>query len=101
MRLDVQKTCEVNKKRFPESTFSELVRNYRADKDVDSYQGDKATKKQVGLINLFLPVRIGLRTINMFFNWLVITLCYYGLTMTASNLRSYMGFSKHSTHERT
>ena len=87
LRKDIQKTCDVNKKRFPESTFAELVKNYRTDKEVEKYQGDKPTKKQVGLINLFLPIPIGLRTLNMFFNWLVITLCYYGLTMTASNLR--------------
>ncbi len=36
--------------------------------------------------DLFRPLPICIRTLNMFYNWIVTTLCYYGLTMTASSL---------------
>jgi MFS family permease len=37
-------------------------------------------------LDLFRPLTIGLRTLNMFYNWLVTTMCYYGLTSMASSL---------------
>ena len=38
------------------------------------------------VVNLFKPLPIMVRSLSMFFNWLVTSLCYYGLTMTASTL---------------
>ena len=47
---------------------------------------DKINEDKANFFDLFRPLKICTRTITMFYNWLVATLCYYGLTMTASNL---------------
>ena len=47
-----------------------------------------ATKKPKGLGYLFTRPLLVLKTVNMFFNWFVNTLVYYGLTMNSTNLNT-------------
>jgi len=36
--------------------------------------------------NLFMPNKMALRTINMFYQWFAVTMCYYGLTFASTSL---------------
>ena len=39
-----------------------------------------------GLKDLFRPKLIGLRTLNMFYQWFAVTLVYYGLSYSSTDL---------------
>ena len=82
LEKDVRKTAKVNKTEFPEWAF-ETENSTEHHHTHDSAELGKAT-----FLDLFRPFQISVRTSTMFYNWLVTTLCYYGLTMTASTLSS-------------
>ena len=46
----------------------------------------EVVKGEAGMLDLLRPAKIMVRSGVMFYNWLVITLCYYGLTTVASTL---------------
>ena len=48
-----------------------------------SIQADVAS---ASFLNLFHPLPIFVRSMVMFFNWFVTTMCYYGLTSAAATL---------------
>ena len=51
---------------------------------------DETNEDKANFFDLFHPLKICTRTITMFYNWFVSSLCYYGLTMTASNLSEHL-----------
>ena len=82
LKKDVKKTAEINNTEFPVNVFNAEFKNpERHQNSENSENSGKAS-----LVDLFTPRPILFRTLCMFYNWLVTTLCYYGLTMTASNL---------------
>jgi len=93
LEKDVRKTAKVNKTEFPTWAFSSTaLKSGMGDTEAN---GNKPSKKEEAideevdkatLIDLFRPAKIGVRTMAMFYNWLVTTMCYYGLTMAASSL---------------
>merc|ERR1719273_1208712 len=46
----------------------------------------KDEPKEVTVLDLFRPATILLRTLNLFFQWFSITLCYYGLSYASTSL---------------
>jgi len=74
---DVRRTAKFNNSTYPAEIF-ENKNEIEANKEL--FAG-KAT-----LFDLFRPMTICIRTIVMFYNWLVITMCFYGLTMVASDI---------------
>ena len=51
--------------------------------------------KSATVLDLFWPPTILIRSSTMFLNWMVTTMCYYGLTSTAATLTAnlYLNFS--------
>jgi len=55
--------------------------------DEESDANQVATKKEnPTILNLFYPKEILLRTLNMFYQWFSVTLCYYGLSYGSTSL---------------
>lgn len=73
----VEAGAKSNGKTLSQSTLDNLRR-----KDVDN----DLSASQASFVDLFRPMPIMVRSLNMFFNWMVTSLCYYGLTMAASSL---------------
>ena len=44
------------------------------------------TKKEAGIRDLFQPSKMKYRTLNMFYQWCAVTLAYYGLTFSSTDL---------------
>merc|ERR1711997_546082 len=49
--------------------------------EVEPINEEKPTFK-----SLFVPSKMALRTINMFYQWFAVTMCYYGLTFASTSL---------------
>lgn len=83
LELDVVKTARVNHTEDPSWLFhkGDPTPEHKHEEVHVSENAGKAT-----ILDLFRPKTICIRTIAMFYNWMVTTLCYYGLTMTASSL---------------
>lgn len=58
-------------------------------------EGGGEGRREATILDLMRPNKIMMRSLCMFYNWLVITLCYYGLTTVASTLTEdlYLNFS--------
>jgi len=76
LERDVKKTAKINKTFYPSDIF-DAKHEIQENKDCVG----KAT-----LRDLFRPMTICGRTLVMFYNWLVTTMCFYGLTMVASDI---------------
>ena len=46
----------------------------------------KSAKSEAGIKDLFQPEIIRHRTFNMFYQWMAVTLAYYGLTFSSTDL---------------
>ena len=44
------------------------------------------TNKEAGFRDLFYPKLMRFRTLNMFYQWMAVTLAYYGLTFSSTDL---------------
>lgn len=42
-------------------------------------------RESITILNLFYPKEILFRTLNMFFQWYSVTLCYYGLSFSSTS----------------
>lgn len=60
-----------------------------------SSSGSSNLSGKASVLDLFRPFPILIRSLTMFFNWLVTTMCYYGLTSAAATLTSdlYLNFT--------
>lgn len=79
LEKEIETTAKWNKRNFPTYIFTQMTHN-------DFTASNSEKEDEASLLDLFRPWPICFRTLNMFYNWLVTTLCYYGLTMTASTL---------------
>ena len=43
-------------------------------------------KEEAGIRDLFQPPKMKYRTLNMFYQWCAVTLAYYGLTFSSTDL---------------
>jgi len=55
---------------------------------IESSPSQKSPASKASLLDLFRPTTILIRSMVMFFNWLVVTMCYYGLTSAAATLNT-------------
>ena len=55
---------------------------------IESSPSQKSAASKASLLDLFRPTTILIRSMVMFFNWLVVTMCYYGLTSAAATLNT-------------
>ena len=42
--------------------------------------------EEITVLDLFRPMKIGVRTLNMCFQWFSVTMCYYGLAFASTSL---------------
>lgn len=84
LKRDVKKTAQINRTEFPINVFNAEFKN--PERIENAELSEEKDSGKASLVDLFTPRPILFRTLCMFYNWLVTTLCYYGLTMTASNL---------------
>ena len=50
------------------------------------FPSSATAKSEAGIKDLFLPKIIRHRTFNMFYQWMAVTLAYYGLTFSSTDL---------------
>ena len=50
------------------------------------FPSSATTKSEAGIRDLFQPEIIRHRTLNMFYQWMAVTLAYYGLTFSSTDL---------------
>ncbi len=92
LEADVEKTASVNGKPYPATVMKRLralsTELEAGDGQEDSGEATTTTTSagKATVLDLFRPLPIGLRTLNMFYNWFVATMCYYGLTAMAAEL---------------
>jgi hypothetical protein len=53
---------------------------------IEDTSSQKSSGSKASMLDLFRPATILIRSTVMFFNWLVATMCYYGLTSAAATL---------------
>merc|ERR1712106_480753 len=53
---------------------------------LEDTSSQKSSGSKASMLDLFRPATILIRSTVMFFNWLVATMCYYGLTSAAATL---------------
>ena len=53
---------------------------------IENKSSQKTSGPKASMLDLFRPGKILIRSSVMFFNWLVVTMCYYGLTSAAATL---------------
>jgi len=94
----VRRGCELNGKSFPEHLFSttdheaevnlkNIAESIQLDED-NAPKGEKeeTQEEQIGVMDLVRTPRMRWRTINMCWQWVTITLCYYGLSSESTKL---------------
>ena len=90
----LEKAAETNKRKLPELDISPQVDLSKCSptKNIFWIQADVASASP---LDLFHPLPIFVRSMVMFFNWLVTTMCYYGLTSAAATLTPdlYLNFT--------
>ena len=53
---------------------------------VKSTKETEPAEKKMTVLDLFRPMKIGVRTLNMCFQWFSVTMCYYGLAFASTSL---------------
>merc|ERR550539_2027929 len=53
---------------------------------VKSSKEKETVEKKMTVLDLFRPMKIGVRTLNMCFQWFSVTMCYYGLAFASTSL---------------
>ena len=87
----LQKAADTNKRKLPELDITPQVGRFKS-QNIFWIQVDVASASP---LDLFHPLPIFIRSMVMFFNWLVTTMCYYGLTSAAATLTPdlYLNFT--------
>lgn len=79
----VNKMAEVNERTIPK----ELLDLTMACDQKDEYQKlEPLDENKPSLKDLFKPTCMALRTLNMFYQWFAVTMCYYGLSFASTSL---------------
>ena len=77
----VNKMEEVNNRTVPK----ELLDVTAASEKTEDYQ-EVESQGTPSFKDLFVPRPMALRTLNMFYQWFAVTMCYYGLTFASTSL---------------
>ena len=79
-KLQIYKVAAANRVELDQAKVEEMLSNAIADKE------RSAGAQAASILDLFRHRRLGLRTLNLCFNWMVNSGTYYGLALSASNL---------------
>ena len=83
-RALVQMAAKANKKEVPHHLLKE---SEMEEIDLNNVKPTKeTTEKKMTVLDLFRPMKIGVRTLNMCFQWFSVTMCYYGLAFASTSL---------------
>merc|ERR1719322_309551 len=77
-KMEKVNNATVPKELLDLTAASEAKQEYQ---EVEPINEEKPTFK-----SLFVPSKMALRTINMFYQWFAVTMCYYGLTFASTSL---------------
>jgi len=82
----IEMAAKANKKQVPrhllkESDMEEIDLN-----NVKSAKETEVEQEKITVRDLFVPMKIGVRTLNMCFQWFSVTMCYYGLAFASTSL---------------
>ena len=80
----------MNKKEFPAQVFEEIL-HHQDDCKLSNSENSSTEKmstvdKKPTFFDLFYPKTILLRSLNMFYQWFSVTMCYYGLSYASTSL---------------
>ena len=83
-RALVKMAAKANKKEVPHHLLKE---SEMEEIDLNTVNPTKeTTEKKMTVLDLFRPMKIGVRTLNMCFQWFSVTMCYYGLAFASTSL---------------
>ena len=86
----INKMEKVNNATVPKELLDLTIQNPEcwttASKKKDYQEIGPSNEDKPTFKNLFVPTRMALRTINMFYQWFAVTICYYGLTFASTSL---------------
>ena len=78
----VNKAAKVNNRTVPK----ELLDLTLACEKNDAQKLEPLNEDKPSFKDLFMPRSMALRTLNMFYQWFAVTMCYYGLTFASTSL---------------
>ena len=89
-RTIVETAFKANNKQVPhhllqESEMEEIDLNDLNVKTTKETEPGNVTEK-ITVLDLFRPMKIGVRTVNMCFQWFSVTMCYFGLSFASTSL---------------
>jgi len=79
-KLEAQRVAKVNRREIPDH----LLKTATISQNMVEEEKEQATN----VFDLFRPRKMLLRTLNMFFQWFSVTMCYYGLSFASTSLSS-------------
>ena len=84
----VQMAAKVNKKQVPHHLLKESEMEEIDQNSVKSTREPEPGRvgEKITVLDLFRPLKIGVRTLNMCFQWFSVTMCYYGLAFASTSL---------------
>ena len=85
-RAIVEKAAKANKKEVPHHLMKESEMEEIDLNTVKSSKEKEPAEKKMTVLDLFRPMKIGVRTLNMCFQWFSVTMCYYGLAFASTSL---------------
>ena len=89
-RTIVETASKANNKQVPhhllqESEMEEIDLNDLNVKTNKETEPGNVTE-EITVLDLFRPMKIGVRTVNMCFQWFSVTMCYFGLSFASTSL---------------
>ena len=72
-----------NKRPVPHHLFS-INTSSQAEENIPVKEGEEGESRSV--LSIFKTRRMGLRTLNMCYQWFSVTMCYYGLSFASTSL---------------
>ena len=81
----VQLAAKANKKQVPHHLLQESEME-EIDQNTDKSREPGRVRENINVLDLFRPLKIGVRTLNMCFQWFSVTMCYYGLSFASTSL---------------
>lgn len=81
----IQKAAKVNGREFPAHLFDAKHANQKAAQSTTE-EGVVEEERTPNITDLFYPRVILFRSLNMFYQWFSVTMCYYGLSFASTSL---------------
>ena len=82
----VEAASKANNKQVPHHLLKESEMEEIDLNNVKSTKETEPAEKKMTVMDLFRPMKIGVRTLNMCFQWFSVTMCYYGLAFASTSL---------------